>query len=1254
MQKIKLFLKLIVFILISNTVHTSYSNQYMIALQDLIKVHKKYFPHDPIVMNNSSLVFSVYKKIITPWALNINGMAHIVENKFYSKKYYWNDIQNLWKNFVSYQTQVKNLKQYFSDVGTTELLEAFYKEIGDDVVQIFLNIIQQSTNALTVEQENLEACFIAYQIAHEMYQSGMQMSGIQEGSDFDATISGNMVILYQNAISNLLNKLSIGMLEATTIENIYDQIARYYTYLAVIGTNVQDTQLISTSQAQATQACQNYGYYLQAQKLYQQAETLLKKYPNSVPLDVTKINTIQPSLKTIGQNIGQISQLVQQSNQYYTQAQDIFGANQAQLLYTLVDNVDLWIVQGVAQLWLLYLQDQSSQNQYTAPTIASFISSQNQNSQNPITNEQIIASLRNLSSLIEQKVNSINALSTIDLLKSYSLYEIVTSLKQEIITIVQSGVMSDTSSSWMYNFVSLQAIVSVQDVLFYLSHLANSIENTLLGSGADHALRAMAYAQQLDAIYKDLPTDIRTQIDSLVPYFPNQLQKAASRSKTITKLTWSDWTEQILLVSLTVNPQDLENSKIAKIQISQPTSKEKKPKKQDVSNLLKLAHQNALNGNFSKASQEYQQAMNMYTTLYSINPTDQASYTNMMQAKTMYTALSFASSVASSGNQTWSTIKNIPSSYVATKYGFNTISVTDLGMSELPSSLLGIAAGSEYTTLTAQQQKDILQIIKAHAISQLLSVQGQGVEFSEIFVDYNLEFNSQVDQAGQALANQIRAQVDITFNKFEGTQVSSIILADATTFESIICKNVKLSDVNPLFSSMATALTFYTSAQLLVAPSKNEVRLGNASYAPGNDEKLSAMLLEKMIKVYLSAAYPHYQEAKNIMSQLSSLVKNNKNKSFPESFSSNLKVIDGHMVRAQALLYAQDQSAYAYCLKALNQNMAQEIETIFFDIYQEYVSWMKQCLVGKNPFDPTYQDLLHKINSVYVAWAALLQAQNQLSKVEAINNDIVALFKTAGQGCMNISYTEPLYPNFVQYHYATAAHYFLAVQMQYNKMKETGNAASMDSLINDAYFKGSSQNINLFVHVQKNGVVITHEETQQQENIAFSDLVSQKIFSSNAKQEAYDSVQNLLLNAGVGYSFLKKRVENMITQNPISKQAIVTQSQSPLTPAVTSYLQSKNIMSSTDVIPSYFNAGVAQAIFATNMDAYAQFKNNVTDYASWLDVAYSALQALYSINYLGAKPGETGTEMENQITGFFTELEKHTSSLENPSSVYVG
>lgn len=1255
MKQKQFFLKIIISLLFTDVVYTSYSEQYMIALDDLIKVHKKYFPHDPIEMNDSSLVYSVYKKIITPWALNINGLAHIVQNNFYAQQPYSQDIQNVWTNFQKGQKSVNSLKKYFEGLNTTGMLDAFYKEIGADVVQIFFNIVQQCTNQLTTDQQDLESCFIAYQIACTMYQSDMQISGIQEGADFSATLAGNMVVLYQNVIKELLNQLSIGMLGSSTIEHIYDQIARYYNYLAIIGTNANNTQLVSKSQAQALQACQNYGYYLQAQKLYQQAENLLKKYPSSVVLNVNDSASTQAKLQALGQNIGKVIQLVEQSNQYYTQAQDIFGKNQSDYLYNLVNNVDLWIVQGLAQLWLLYLQDQSSQNQYTAATIGKFISAQNKNSQDPVTNDQVMTAFQNLSALIQQKSNAINALSTINVLKEYSLQEIITSLRQQIIEIVQSGTVTDKASAWMYNFASLQTMNVVENILFYLVYLSDAVVNTISGAGSNYPLQAMAYAQALDSVYKQLSATTRMQVNSLVPYFPDQLQQASGSVKATNTYTWSDWTRQILLASLTVNAEDLQDSAIAQIKIQDPSSLEKKPGQKTINSLLSLAHQNALSGNFKTASNQYQQLMSMYTTLYSINPQNTSAYENMMEAKTMYTALSFAATLQPSGNQTWGTIKDIPTEYRATRYGFNTINVANFGMSQLPASLLSLAAGTEQKVFTQQQQSDILKLIKAYAVNELLSV--YNMEFSQVFVDYNLEFNTQVDQSGQALASQILAQVDIAFNKFEGVEIISINLADASTIESVICKNILLCNVNPLFASMATALTFYASAQLLVEPNTNTVKLGNASYTPGNDEQLSDIMIEKMIKVYLTAAYPHWQEAQGLMQQLSNALKsqNTTNKSFPANFENSFKTIDHHIARAQALLYAQGQSAYAYAIKNSKQQLAQSIEQLFFDIYQKYVAWMKKVLIGKDPFDTTYQIILYKINSVYVAWASLLGAQNKASQVKAINNDIVSLFTAAGQACMNISYTEPLYPNFIQYHYATAAHYFLAVQSQYTKMNEQSNALSMNNLINEAYFKGSSQNVALFSHVAKHGVVITHEDTNEQENVALSTLIAQKVFSSTAEQNAYNSVQNLLLNAGIGYSFLTKRIQTLITQSKTSKNSAITQdANAPYTQNVTTFLRNQNIMSATALQPLFFQDGVAESIFAVNMQAYNLFKNNLNDYASWLSVLYSALQALYAFNYLGATGSDTGQDIENQMTEFFTALEKHTSSLENPSSVYVG
>ena len=95
-------------------------------------------------------------------------------------------------------------------------------------------------------------------------------------------------------------------------------------------------------------------------------------------------------------------------------------------------------------------------------------------------------------------------------------------------------------------------------------------------------------------------------------------------------------------------------------------------------------------------------------------------------------------------------------------------------------------------------------------------------------------------------------------------------------------------------------------------------------------------------------------------------------------------------------------------------------------------------------------------------------------------------------------------------------------------------------------------------------------------------------------------------------------------------------------------------MASDDLQPAYFNAGVAQKIYATNMDAYTTLKlsSNVNDYACWLNVIYSALQAIYAFHYLRATPGEVELDVQNQIQEFLDALSASADSKENNPSAY--
>jgi hypothetical protein len=154
--------------------------------------------------------------------------------------------------------------------------------------------------------------------------------------------------------------------------------------------------------------------------------------------------------------------------------------------------------------------------------------------------------------------------------------------------------------------------------------------------------------------------------------------------------------------------------------------------------------------------------------------------------------------------------------------------------------------------------------------------------------------------------------------------------------------------------------------------------------------------------------------------------------------------------------------------------------------------------------------------------------------------------------------------------------------------------------------------------------------------------------------EAYKSVKNLLLNAGFGLAFLLKKIKPTQSAAQTNKQKIASQAKTNLTKNVTAYLKDKGIMASTDVQPAYFDPGIAEKIYATNMDAYTTLKlsSNINDYASWLNVIYSALQAIYAFYYLRATPGETGPEMSDQIRQFMDALSNSANSKENNASVY--
>ena len=1124
--------------LFSSSAYDTVIDNYAVALQDLIKVHTKKNQTKGINLSSGSLTLVTYKKIITPYAMYINGWANIAINSFQQHGEYLKHLQKAQDTLKQYNLEVEQIINYFPAANHDELQAIFYELIGSDVVDGMFNIVQTLSNNAVVDSYDLKAAFIAYQLAHQLYQKDMKIRSIGQGLDFTTTLVENMRDLYANALVNLQNKLSIGNLGQDSIKTIYAQMVSYNEYLEQVYNDIQDQQTALVYKTHKEQAAACYSQYKAAQKDYQALQTSLQSNKVVPTLEVQNVQATTTQLQTVATSYDQNKTSAASIQIQYQQAQDIFAAGMVEDILDQL-NINLLIVQALDQLWLLYLQDQSSNSLYTAPSIASFISQANQNSSNPVTNDQVVSALQNLSNLLTQSSNSISALSSNSNLAAYSIQDIIKLIQKNFLALEQKG--EKLSGKDNYLLVSIISITTSLNILFYLNQLVNSLVAVLTNTDSNAVSLAYVYqySKQLDGIYQKLSVQQKKEMNLLFPFLPNQVAQAGLTNES--DHSWTNWSEQIMLASGVVNSSDIQGAKTQKVTIKSPAIA-KKVSNDQLSSMTRQAHDDAVTLNFDKASKGYYGLYELYSNLYEVDPTNTEYVQKMELIKTLYTATSFASKIQESGTpKTWQQISQIPQEYQITQYQFQNISVADFGLSQLPASLMTIPLASAYTSLSAQQQKDGISLIKAYVINQLF--ENQGINFTDIFTDYTLTKNPSADPQALAQGQKIIDQVQNAFNDFKGVSVSSITLSDASTIQAIVCDNLVIPSVKPLFGSMATALTFFSSAELLFAPSSKSIQLGSSSYVSGNDQQLTEIMIEQMVYAYLCAGLNSWNKAQQEMQQvLKTLPKaSDASQVLPDSFSTSLNLINKNLTAAQAMLYAQGQSAFAYASQLKDSSLASQVQAIFFDTYKEFISWMKKCLIG-SPYQQSYHDLMMTISKSYINWSSWLDPQKDSEQIAQNISDNIALLTTAGDTCMNTSYTQPLYPSYQQKHYAAAANYYQAAYNEYVKNSDTANAAKVQKNIFEAYFKGINQSVDIFLHtVLVQGVYFTHEETNQQQQISFSELIqdSQSGFSSIAEQKAFTSVKNLLLHAGMGLTFLINKIKPKTTSQKTKKQKII-------------------------------------------------------------------------------------------------------------------
>jgi|GEM_PF-1523747 len=1217
---------------------SSVLQQYEKALADL---NAAAGPTASKVLDKGSLAFATYKKIIAPYVAYINGYALVVQSEVAHHLPYDQDLKKMSEQYVTYQKEVVRVSKYFPSTQQDQAVQFFYEELGSTVVQICFNIVQQISYALTIDPGTLASCYIAYQLAMDVYVTGMSINGVAQGATVPSTLSDSMVTLYQAAISQRQNELSTGLTKSTAVQDLYDEIGAYYIILATVyknaGNDAQATSMISQAQAVKKQ----FQDYQNAQKLYATTNASAKASRIAIVLDVNNPIAVQTQVTASQQQMVSVYKSYQQAQEAYQSANDPIGQQQCAQAISLVTNIDL-VVRALDSLWLTYLNDQSGQSVYTAPTIALFIKS---NVSGQITTQDVQASFQNLANFITQPSNSVSQLASAQLTQ-YSMNAMISLLEENSLNISQSTITKDT----LVDFATIQ---NVELIVKYLALLSQSMVNAYTQTGANPVALAMTYAQEMDKIY---PAAQKNKYQSLVPYFPDQLSVNA---------TWKEWIASVLVASNLVASKQDAYSQAGKATMEKPVTASSKVNVSvqtvQAQAMVQQAQTAIAKGDFTDATQQYEDAYNAYHTLYAAQAqTPQAAtvYAKAILMRTLLSASSFASTVQMVGDVTWNNLKSIPEKFVAREYQFQQISMTDLGGTFLPSSLQSLALSQQVATVSAAQEQDIFAVLRAYVVSQLLQL--QGVNFTDCFVDYSLTLKSGISADIQSYANSALDQVQTVLGDFKNCTVVSITLQDEGTILAVNCGNVPLSPATPLYSTMATAVTFLDSAYLLFSTGTQNIDLGGTEYVPGNNVIAADEVLQSMVYAYLSEAYDHFTTAQDLMQHVTeSLVKNKPvlQQTLPTGFSDTFTEINKNLIRAQALLFAPTQSAYAYAQQMSIDTLAVEVKDTFLDIYQVFIAWMKQCLVGA-PFINDYQMLLHQINEGYVNWASMLDPKKDAATITKFNMDIAQLFEDAGNSCMQISYTQPLYPNFKQMHYATAAHYFLAAKNKYQTLKQTALVAKMTEAVNTAYFNGGNQNISLYFHAKVNGVTYTSAATGQAVPISVAQLAQDNVtgFVDSGEQDAYNSVKNLLLNAGMAYEFIANEQPQKATvksKTPAAKAAKSAKAKTQQASALILYLRSQKVIASNVLEIPYSQPGLVEKIFNLAQDGYEKFQSDPVELGVWMSTMLQATQNLYAQDYLGATGKQTGAQAAQQAKAFFQALQDESSSLENPSSIYV-
>jgi hypothetical protein len=1188
--------------------------QYGQALQDLITAYQQNSSKKPLVLSQDPLMLSTYKKLIEPSVVWINQYAQLVASELVHNFSYLHDLHSL---SLQYANHKKDVAAIIKGLPVANQKEAWliFQESLSSVVQTSFDIVRSIAYQSSIDADFLNAAQEAYQLAWQLQTPSSKILGTSSIVDFQTQLSSNMHVLFSAAIAKLQNSLAHGMNSSDDLHDVYAKLKNYYQVLLQVYTNSQDTTDAQAMQALIAAIAVQEQSYNQAKTLDQQADAMAQKSLTPIILDVNNVAAVMQSVSTSLQGLTSAIKIYDNALNLYQAAQDLAGQSVSQQKINHINTIDLFL-RLIEKLWGLYVTDQSAQGIYTFPTLTAFAQGQLSGQ-----NDNAVQALQNLSAMISNQYQTQNVVG--DLISSTQNVEMIT-LMEAVVAAAQQAAVNQTQP--VDPLIDLKLFSEVQKGLLLLAQWCQALTQS---DQANLAL-AMTCAKDLDLLFAQQP-----KLNQWIAHLPSCLQKNKS---------WVQFSAQFLMQigSISTVGQALALVGKGKVVLPvQPSAQDLKTLSSQAAASLSAAQALAITGKFSAASKSYELAMQQYQKLYTIEPYAQEqlnmlSYANL--AKTRFVATSFAGIV-----------QNLAGSYVATSYQLS-INLSLFGTS-VPKFLSFMQTGKPLQKFSAVEKQEFFALVKAYLVAQVLS--DQGYNFTDYFVDYHM---TKMVQSSKNCQKIITAVTNYLSN-FKNISLNSATLNSDNSL-MVNLGSFPLALVTPLCSTLSSVATFYTSAATLFASGTNYTTFGGQSYYPGDDAVLQKMMWQQLGTIYQLQADKLKTEATAKMTSLKQQLHLGKKmlavKTLPSDFLQNLTTLKNLFLTIQALLYFPEQSAYAYFMQAGMTSQAAAVKKDFLDLYQAQIDFEKECLVG-DPTDQGYLTLVSFINKAYVSWASQI---NDQAEIATINQKIADLYEFAGKQSLNFSYTDLEFPGYSQTHFMLASQYFQSALRQYQLLNNSAKVTALQSTLHQMYYQAMLQNLNLYANLKKNGASYISVSTNVATHVTLEQLVQDFANSQNYgsmdsnEMNLYQKVQDLLLEAAMVCQFL---TNEKVAKSTASAAKFTTATLDAAHTQILQFLSEQKLIDAKTVINfAQIPFGMAEEVIQLGPQAFTKFGSVPAEFVAFNQLLFSMIKDLYMTDFLAVQSKSDAQELSSATMQFLNAIQKDASSLQNPSSAYVG